>query len=75
VVNAVDDHSHLPSLFEGRRTPYVAISASLQWGPWGPSESFHAFNQKKPFCLTDDTTIAIYLRSDVEGFPPVLQDE
>ena len=38
VINAVDDHSHIPGL-AAVTTPYVAVSASLQWGPWGPLAS------------------------------------
>jgi len=66
VINAVDDHSGLPSLFDVR-TRYVAVSASLMWGPWGPGDFFGVLNRVQPICLTDDTTIAIYQRSDLEN--------
>jgi 4-amino-4-deoxy-L-arabinose transferase-like glycosyltransferase len=59
VVNAVDDHSRLPGL-ETVNTTYVAVSASLQWGPWGPGGFFRALNRLEPVAYTDDTTIAIY---------------
>ncbi|WP_165226634.1 ArnT family glycosyltransferase [Aquisphaera insulae] len=59
VVNAVDDHSALPPLGEVR-TRFVAVSASLQHGPWGPEGFFRALDGIAPICLTDDTTIAVY---------------
>jgi hypothetical protein len=45
-------------------TRYVAVSASLQHGPWGPAGYFRALDSMKPVALTDDGTIAIY---DLEG--------
>jgi hypothetical protein len=41
-------------------TRYVAVSASLQWGPWGPAGYFRRLDGRKPVRMTDDTTIAIY---------------
>ena len=46
-------------------TAYVGVSASLQWGPWGPPEYFRLLNGIEPYCYTDDTTIAIYRTSDL----------
>jgi Dolichyl-phosphate-mannose-protein mannosyltransferase len=64
VINAVDDHSRLSGL--GRvETSYLAVSASLQWGPWGPPGFFHDLDQIKPVRFTDDTTIAIYRTADL----------
>ncbi|MDR3618888.1 MAG: glycosyltransferase family 39 protein [Paludisphaera borealis] len=63
-VNAVDDHSALPSL-ETARTPYVAVSASLQFGPWAPPGFFRKLDGVEPVALTDDATIAIYRYVDV----------
>jgi hypothetical protein len=48
-------------------TTYVAVSASLQWGPYGPEGYFRELNELKPVRLTDDTTIAIYRRSDIRA--------
>ena len=59
VVNAVDDHASLPRL-GAVQTKYLAVSASLQWGPWGPSGFFRDLDGLEPVRLTDDTTIAIY---------------
>ena len=67
VINAVDDQTCLPGL-NRVETSYVGVSASLQFGPWGPPCFFRELNRVKPVRLTDDTTIAIYrtaeLRSD-----------
>jgi hypothetical protein len=67
VVNAVDDHSQLPPIATAT-TRYLAVSASLQWGPWGPPGFFRELDQVSPVRMTDDTTIAIYRREDAD--PP-----
>ena len=64
VINAVDDQSRLPGL-DGVDTPYLAVSASLQFGPWGPPGFFRDLDRVKPVRLTDDTTIAIYRTADL----------
>ena len=64
VIDASDRHLSLPPTFSAS-TKYVAISASLQWGSWGPPGYFGALNGVKPVALTDDFTIAIYRSSDV----------
>ena len=48
------------SYTHGATTQYLAVSASLQWGPWGPEGYFKALGGVKPERLTDDATIAIY---------------
>ena len=63
-VNATDDHSNLPSLYSVK-TSYLAVSASLQWGAWGPPGFFAPLNHLPPFVLTDDATIAIYRTNDL----------
>jgi len=63
-VNATDDHLNLPGLYSVK-TPYVAVSASLQWGAWGPPGFFNALNRVTPIRLTDDATIAIYRTADL----------
>jgi Dolichyl-phosphate-mannose-protein mannosyltransferase len=45
-------------------TKYVAVSASLQYGPWGPDDYFRWLDTRTPIAYTDDGTIAIY---DVSG--------
>lgn len=64
VVNAVDDHSALPPVVAAT-TPYIAVSASLQFGPWGPEGFFREFDGLKPVAMTDDATIAIYRAADL----------
>jgi hypothetical protein len=64
VVNAVDDQSRLPSL-AAVDTAYVAVSASLQWGPWGPAGFFRVLDRLEPVAYTADTTIAIYRMAEV----------
>jgi hypothetical protein len=41
-------------------TRYVAVSASLQYGPWGPPGFFRRLDALTPVAYTDDGTIAIY---------------
>jgi hypothetical protein len=64
VINAVDDHSRLAGL-DSVKTKYLAVSTSLQWGPWGPPKFFHLLDHIKPDRFTDDMTIAIYRTSDL----------
>jgi 4-amino-4-deoxy-L-arabinose transferase-like glycosyltransferase len=66
VINAIDDHSNIPGL-DTVTTPYVAISASLQFGPWGPPGFFQVLDALEPVRLTDDTTIAVYRTADLAG--------
>jgi hypothetical protein len=66
VINAVDDQSRLAHL-DRVQTPYVAVSASLQWGPWGPPDFFRDLDRLTPVRLTDDTTIAIYRTADLRA--------
>ena len=46
-------------------TTYLAVSASLQWGPWGPADYFRGLDATRPVAYTDDSTIAIYRASDL----------
>jgi Dolichyl-phosphate-mannose-protein mannosyltransferase len=64
IVTALDDNSCLVGL-ESVETRFLAVSASLQWGPWGPPGFFKSLKGLNPILLTDDTTIAIYRMSDV----------
>lgn len=49
----------LPSTFRVG-TAYVAVSASLRWGPWGPPGYFGPLQASEPILDTPDATIAIY---------------
>jgi hypothetical protein len=64
VVDALLSRPGLPPRLEAK-TKYLAVSASLQWGPWGPPGYFRALKGVKPVAMTDDKTIAIYRTSDV----------
>jgi 4-amino-4-deoxy-L-arabinose transferase-like glycosyltransferase len=68
VIDAGEDHPGLPERFRAT-TRYVAVSASLQWGPWGPPGYFRALDGAKPVAMTDDTTIAVYRTADVLEAP------
>jgi hypothetical protein len=59
LIDAASEHARLPPQLEAR-TKYVAVSASLQWGPWGPEGYFKRLDDVTPERLTDDATIAIY---------------
>jgi len=65
VVDAVGAWPAPPPL-ETATTPYVAVSASLQHGPWGPEGFFRALDDVRPIAMTDDGTIAVY-RAPVPG--------
>ena len=64
VVRAVGDHSGLPKL-EDLKTKYVGVSASLQWGPWGPAGFFDRLKEINNLSYTYDKTIAVYRREDI----------
>ena len=64
VIDAVGASMSTPPNFEAE-TRFVAVSASLQYGPWGPPGYFDRLKTVPPIALTDDTTIAIYRRADV----------
>jgi len=46
-------------------TAYLAVSASLQWGPWGPEGYFRDLDRLTPICYSSDKTVAIYRTSDL----------
>ncbi len=48
-------------------TRHVAVSASLQHGPWGPEGYFRDLDRLRPAAFTDDGTIAIYDVAGVRG--------
>jgi hypothetical protein len=66
-VSAVSAPGDTPAL-DQVRTRYVAVSASLQWGPWGPPGLFRELDRIRPVRLTDDTTIAIYRADELRRF-------
>ena len=66
MINAVEDATHLPGL-DQVDTSYLAVSASLQWGPWGPPGFFRDLVHLQPVRFSDDTTIAIYQTSEIRA--------
>jgi Dolichyl-phosphate-mannose-protein mannosyltransferase len=65
-VREANPNAHLPRKLEPA-TAFLGVSASLQWGPWAASGFFRPLDHVKPYCYTDDTTIAIYRTSDIPG--------
>ena len=59
VIDAGTDHPTLPDRLMAK-TRYLAVSASLQFGPWGPPGYFDVLEGVPPIATTDDGTIAIY---------------
>lgn len=64
VIDAGDVHPGLPEQLEAH-TPYLAVSTSLQWGPWGPKGYFRRLNDLRPVFETEDHTILIYRTADL----------
>jgi hypothetical protein len=46
-------------------TKYLAVSATLQWGPVAPAGYFEILDTITPVAYTDDATIAIYRTEDL----------
>jgi hypothetical protein len=68
-VRAANANEHLPRELRPETT-YLAVSASLQWGPWAAAGFFNPLQGVEPVCFTDDTTIAIYRTADLAGPRP-----
>ncbi len=67
-VDAAADQPGLPPRLRAK-TAFVAVSASLQHGPWGPAGYFRGLDRATPVAFTDDTTIAVYRSADVALAP------
>ena len=54
-------------------TTWLAVSASLQWGPWGPPDYFGHLRQLPPARYSADRTVAFYRTADLDrpGCEPV----
>jgi hypothetical protein len=65
-VRAANANEHVPKTLAAPTT-YLAVSASLQWGPWAASGFFQPLEGVEPVCYTADTTIAIYRTADIPG--------
>ena len=66
VITAVDENPRLKPL-DSVSTRFIAVSASLEWGPWGPPRFFDRLKSLTPLLLTDDNTIAVYRTSDLKN--------
>jgi hypothetical protein len=64
-IRAAGENSFLPHL-DSVQTDFLAVSASLEWGPWGPPDFFNRLRGLSPVVMTDDTTIAIYRTSELQ---------
>jgi len=67
MIDAGDLHHDLPARLNAD-TRFVAVSASLQFGPWGPPGYFDSLNGIKSVARLPDYSIAIY-RFDEIGEP------
>jgi hypothetical protein len=63
-IDAGTVHPGLPDRL-GADTEYLAASASLVWGPWGPPAYFDALRAVEPTAWTEDRTIVVYRTDDV----------
>jgi Dolichyl-phosphate-mannose-protein mannosyltransferase len=66
----VFDANHVPEGLPPKltvETSFLAVSASLQWGPWGPPDYFGVLDAIAPVAYTDDKTIAIYRTKDLRN--------
>jgi hypothetical protein len=68
-VRAASDNAHLPRTLTAE-TRYLAVSASLQWGPWAASGFFRPLDGVEPLDYTPDKTIAIYQTAKIPGLNP-----
>jgi hypothetical protein len=64
VVDAGEVHPGLPPVLEAT-TRYLAVSASLQFGPWGPEGYFRRLDRLAPVATTEDGTVLIYRVADL----------
>ena len=69
VIDASDRHPDLPPALAAD-TEYLAVSASLQWGPWGPPGYFRRLDPLPPVATLEDYTITIYRTADLRAGSP-----
>jgi hypothetical protein len=65
-VNAVTLPPDFPPTLTAE-TAYLAVSASLQYGPWGPADYFRALDGVRPVFVLEDQTVAVYRVSDLHS--------
>lgn len=59
VVGAAGPPPEMPATL-GAKTRFIAVSRSLQFGPWGPLGYFRRLDRLDPVAVLPDETIAIY---------------
>ena len=59
-------HPGLPRRLEAR-TRYVAVSSSLQYGPWGPEGYFRELDTRVPEVVLPGATITVYRADGLEA--------
>ncbi|MEO6808993.1 MAG: hypothetical protein ABI353_07760, partial [Isosphaeraceae bacterium] len=65
-INAVSLPPDFPPTLTAE-TAYLAVSASLQYGPWGPAGYFQGLDAIRPVFVLDDQTVAVYRVADVHS--------
>lgn len=68
VVDAGEDQAQIPEKLQAE-TPFLAVSASLEVGLWGPPGYFALLRGIKPVAITDDGTISVYRTTDLAALP------
>lgn len=48
-------------------TAYLAVSASLQYGPWGPAGYFRVLDGVRPVFVLDDQSVVVYRAADLDS--------
>jgi hypothetical protein len=66
VIDAHEDHPGLPARLEAE-TDYIAVSSSLQFGPWGPAGYFGRLEGVEPAHLLPDASMAVYRSADLRA--------
>lgn len=63
LIDAHGPRVSLPS-WDTLDTRFVAVSRSLQYGPWGPPGHFEALSRSRPVEISDDHTVSFYDTSE-----------
>lgn len=66
VVTALEAPAAMPGQLRAD-SRFIAVSRSLQFGPWGPDGYFRELDEVKPAAILPDHTIAVYRSTDLEN--------